>query len=317
MPKPKAPRSTLSGLIGSDSEDSQFAESKQLPIQNTALENKAPAKKPRGRPKAATTKATKTKATAPRASAPANTKGNESEPVVEKKSKRQALADRTNQQHGSDADEVDDLGGREDVAMNDGEPEDDIAAAKETESKTTKGKSRAKREKAVKEVEPATEVHALTAPKPRSRAGREKLVAAPEIHDEPSEENIIRETETPTMDVDMDEDADADVEADEEVEDVVSKTAHNSMRSRADSQVKQPSLKRRRAGSASDTERGDPGVRRKLGEMTKKYDSLHIRYQDLREIGIKEAERNFERLRKDTDEERKSTPISLFLNGSY
>jgi hypothetical protein len=56
---------------------------------------------------------------------------------------------------------------------------------------------------------------------------------------------------------------------------------------------------RRRAGSASDTERigGDITLRRRLGEMTKKYESLDARYRDLREIGIKEAEANMDRLK--------------------
>ncbi|RDL33712.1 Uncharacterized protein BP5553_08080 [Venustampulla echinocandica] len=295
MAKPKGPRATLSGLIASDSEDSHFAEPKAVPILDSTAENKAPAKKPRGRPRTAAAKVTKTKA-APRAGGRLNTKESESAPPVENKSRRQALADKTNQQHDSDMEEVDDLGACEDVVMNDREPDDDIIAAKQTESKATKDKPRAKREKATKGVDSGTEA-APTAPRPRSRGGRKKVATTQEIPDEPSLENITYEAEVPTID--------ADADADEEVEDVVSKTAHNSMRSRADSQARQPSLKRRRAGSTSDTERGDPSLRRKLGDMTKKYDSLYIKYQDLREIGIKEADRNFERLRKDTDEERK------------
>ena len=43
-------------------------------------------------------------------------------------------------------------------------------------------------------------------------------------------------------------------------------------------------------------------MRRKLGEMTKKYENISIKYQDLREIGLKEAERNFERLKKQSEE---------------
>jgi hypothetical protein len=48
-------------------------------------------------------------------------------------------------------------------------------------------------------------------------------------------------------------------------------------------------------------------LRRKLGEVTKKYENLHLKYQDLREIGLKEAERNFERLKKQSEEKTKST----------
>jgi hypothetical protein len=36
--------------------------------------------------------------------------------------------------------------------------------------------------------------------------------------------------------------------------------------------------------------------------MTKKYESLELKYRDLRDIGIREAERNFDRLRKQGEE---------------
>ncbi|KAG8419211.1 hypothetical protein J3458_004108 [Metarhizium acridum] len=43
-------------------------------------------------------------------------------------------------------------------------------------------------------------------------------------------------------------------------------------------------------------------TRRRLGELTKKYDSLKARYNDLREVGMIAAERNFERLKKQSEE---------------
>lgn len=46
----------------------------------------------------------------------------------------------------------------------------------------------------------------------------------------------------------------------------------------------------------------DVSLRRRLGDLTKKYDSLEMRHRDLREVGVKEAERNFDRLRKQADE---------------
>lgn len=46
----------------------------------------------------------------------------------------------------------------------------------------------------------------------------------------------------------------------------------------------------------------DVSARRRLGELTRKYESLQMRYQDLQEVGLKEAYRNFERLRKESDE---------------
>ncbi|KPM36198.1 hypothetical protein AK830_g10367 [Neonectria ditissima] len=46
----------------------------------------------------------------------------------------------------------------------------------------------------------------------------------------------------------------------------------------------------------------DVSLRRRLGDLTKKYSSLEMRHRDLREVGIKEAERNFDRLRKQAEE---------------
>ncbi|EED18282.1 chromosome segregation protein (Pcs1), putative [Talaromyces stipitatus ATCC 10500] len=42
----------------------------------------------------------------------------------------------------------------------------------------------------------------------------------------------------------------------------------------------------------------DPDLRRKLGDMTKKYETLELKYRNLREIGIVEANANFEKIRK-------------------
>ncbi|POR36650.1 Monopolin complex subunit pcs1 [Tolypocladium paradoxum] len=46
----------------------------------------------------------------------------------------------------------------------------------------------------------------------------------------------------------------------------------------------------------------DASIRRRLGELTKKYENLEMRHRDLREVGVKAAERNFERLKKQAEE---------------
>ncbi|KAL9106181.1 MAG: hypothetical protein Q9227_008773 [Pyrenula ochraceoflavens] len=55
----------------------------------------------------------------------------------------------------------------------------------------------------------------------------------------------------------------------------------------------------RRPGSASDTERtaGDPNLRRKLGDITKKFENVDMKYRNLKEVGITEANANVEKLR--------------------
>lgn len=58
------------------------------------------------------------------------------------------------------------------------------------------------------------------------------------------------------------------------------------------------------SGLTSEVDYGanDSATRRKLGDMTRKYESLEKRHRNLREVGLREAERNFERLRKQSEE---------------
>ncbi|KAJ5373750.1 Monopolin complex subunit Csm1/Pcs1 [Penicillium concentricum] len=63
----------------------------------------------------------------------------------------------------------------------------------------------------------------------------------------------------------------------------------------------QDSSPRKRKLGGTDSEQGDPELRRRLGELTKKYDSLESKYRNLREIGIVEANTNMEKLRKQSE----------------
>jgi hypothetical protein len=58
---------------------------------------------------------------------------------------------------------------------------------------------------------------------------------------------------------------------------------------------------RRRGGSASDTERGDPNLRRKLGDITRKYENIEVKYRSLKDAGVSEANANIEKIRKQCD----------------
>ncbi|KAK5119568.1 hypothetical protein LTR85_007396 [Meristemomyces frigidus] len=66
---------------------------------------------------------------------------------------------------------------------------------------------------------------------------------------------------------------------------------------------------RERSGSVSGTERerrgADPELRRKLNEMTKKYETLDLKYQNLQEIGRSNADTNFEKLKRASDQKAK------------
>ncbi|ROW08085.1 hypothetical protein VPNG_06030 [Cytospora leucostoma] len=50
----------------------------------------------------------------------------------------------------------------------------------------------------------------------------------------------------------------------------------------------------------------DPSIRRRLGELAKKYEALELRYRDLRNVAVVEAEKNFDRLKKQSEERTQS-----------
>ncbi|KAI1853103.1 hypothetical protein JX265_011384 [Neoarthrinium moseri] len=58
----------------------------------------------------------------------------------------------------------------------------------------------------------------------------------------------------------------------------------------------------RRPMASSTSELNDPSLRRRIGELTRKYESLELKYRDLRELGVKEAERNYDKLKKQGEE---------------
>lgn len=298
MSKTKFGQSTLSGLIDSDSDSASFVEHIGMPTPESGAENLPAAKKGRGRPKATMPKkVTKSKAPARRTSGRLNTKFQDTVPVKENlkkeaatKKKRKALTDKTNKQDASDTEEVDEFEQDEDTVMAD-ELKAPVEAVKELKPKSTMRGATA-RGKATKKSAPivAEVIAPELEPRATTKRGPKRQVAA-----EPSLEKVISETQVPAMEIE-------NISNEGPVEEIISKTASNVQHLRSNSRVRHPSVHRRRAGSASDTERGDPTLRRKLGEITKKYDNLNNKYQDLREIGLKEAERNFERLRKQSDE---------------
>lgn len=296
---PKFKQSTLSGLIDSDSDDGQFLDA--MPTPDSAAENKPPGKKTRGRPKVAPAKVTKTKAPARRTSGRliAKAKAQDAAPM---KGKRQALKDKTNQQSANETEVMDDFT-NDDVVMDGTEVEETQAVLKQTKSKATKKKAVGVRSKTVKDtsrIDHSIEDTTLTAPAMKPRVTKRKAPAKKDIPSESSPEKVIMETQIEPMEID---------DVDEEIEETISQPPKVLARPRSQSRPRQPSAHRRRAGSASDTERNDPALRRKLGELTKKYENLQLKYSDLREIGLKEAERNCERLKKNSEEKTKSTLI--------
>lgn len=58
----------------------------------------------------------------------------------------------------------------------------------------------------------------------------------------------------------------------------------------------------RRYSATNSEETDDVSLRRRLGELAKKYESLETRHNELRDVGVKAAERNFERLKAQAEE---------------
>ena len=294
MSRSKYGQSSLAGLVDSDTDEGQYISG--MPTPESGVENMAPANAVRGKPKAAPAKVTKAKAPARRTSGRLSAKTKTCAPV-DTNGKRKALADKTNHQFASDTEEVEEFAQNEDTSMDFGELRDEASAVKVSKPKTTK-KIASRGGKIAKEVSHTNySIDDVTpdAPRLESRATK-KRVTAKERPEQSSQENVVHETQA--LDI-----GGNDVE---DLEQPVPKWSHSTARPRSISRPRQPSVPRRRAGSASDTERSDPALRRKLGEMNKKYDALSIKYQDLREIGLKEAEQNFERLKKQSEEKTKS-----------
>jgi hypothetical protein len=316
MSKTKYGHSTLSGLIDSDSDDAPSIERNGMPTPDSGAENNTLGKKGRGRPKAAMpAKVTKAKAPARRTSGRLSAKVKDVAPTkrpptsgAATKGKRKVLADKTNHQYPSDTEEVEEFEQNEDTIMGD-ELDAALVAVKEAKPKTVKKKAATRRGKAAKEISVQT-AEDIDPDAQEFRATKKKGPTKRQTPPEPSPNKVILESQVPATEVE-------DAGDEEVVEETISKIARNVRRPRSNSRTRQPSVQRRRAGSASDTERSDPALRRKLGDITKKYENLNVKYQDLREIGLKEAERNFERLKKQSEEKTAGKLTRVLFKNNY
>jgi hypothetical protein len=135
MSRSKYGHSTLSGLIDSDSDDTQFV--KAVPTPDSAAENRVPARKARGKPKNAPTKVTK-QTKVRRLSGRLMAKAKTANPAPSK-TERKALADMTNHQLADETEEVDEFQQNEDTDMGD-ELDATIIAVKENKPQPTKKK---------------------------------------------------------------------------------------------------------------------------------------------------------------------------------
>ncbi|TPX08460.1 uncharacterized protein E0L32_010077 [Thyridium curvatum] len=276
----------LAGLVDSDSEDdlggvraARATAAKQAKSTSTTTttvkEKMPPAKKTRGRPAAANKVTKPTQQRSNRRASDRVAAAVERAAEEEEEEQREVLAEKTNVQPKAAP-----RAGRKATAA---------SLASPPQSDDTKPAPRA-RGRPKRAAPPAAGV----AP---ARRGRKPAAPAPPLEQEEPEaadETEIPETQQPAdaMDVDQEEETTQmealPAEEDPEPEPV---------------QRKQPAARRR--SGVVDSEGSDAAVRRRLGDLTRKYDALEAKYRDLRDIGVKEAERNFDRLKKQGDDKTK------------
>ena len=326
MPKAK-PVASLSGLVDTDMEEDTL-NMDAFPTPDSNQENAGSAKK-KGRPAKATTKKfTKSKVIGRRASGD-SIPPKKAAPKKRTVAKRAPLKEKTSAQQAEDTEEVDEFAGEgngiEDTAM------DELVETKQPVKRKAPAKKVGKQSKKklaeqtkVMEEEPAqppkakekdgefeyTPTTTRQTRRPGRPAAQKPKANARQTFVEPlQQEKIIPETQV-AMDVDQSE---AAVENEEDEEALPQSVFRRTNNVREKAHQRQPFKSRKRAGSASDNERGgsDPATRRKLGEMTSKFEKLEVKHQTLREIGIKEANANFEKYKTQVQANAKGK-ISLF-----
>lgn len=310
MPKAKAIAS-LSGMIDSDMEEPSDVD--MMPTPDSNQENAEPAKRAPGRPKAAAAKGRKTKPASRRLSG-----GPKPKTAAKKKAptKRAPLKEQTNEEKTEEIEEVDDFVDEVPDTIN--KPEAVASAEEEADELVQSKKPPAKRGRAAAKAkqppkkDPVEQLKIVendgefeytpTAAKQSKLASKKPTAGKRQASAEPRPfEKVIPETQP--LPVETESSALHEAEEEEIPQSVYRQSSH----ARATAKQVQPQVARRRGGSASDTERGasDPALRRKLGEMTKKFENLDLKYRNLREVGIKEAEANFEKLKTQSEERTK------------
>ncbi|KAL4918657.1 chromosome segregation protein Csm1/Pcs1-domain-containing protein [Aspergillus aurantiobrunneus] len=292
MPKRKA-ITRLSGFVGSDDEDVM-----QTGVNQAQNHDERPAKRTRGRPRS---KSAEMKPLAESA-APAL---QEAEPVTRKGTRRgRPKGSRNSGQmahHGTENQEESARIGH-DIATQEadggdeaGVPEDTAQTAKPTrgvKGGAARGRRKASTQKQLEtngefQYTPTGTRHKTNIekpekqPEPTGRRRRRSVTTAGEAI--PEAGNTVQEVVEETI-------------IQEEAPEPVSVSPSKARQS----YLKAPQLSplKRKLGGENEKAGSEPELRRRLGDLTKKYDTLENRYRNLKEIGIVEANANMEKLKK-------------------
>ena len=324
-----APRSALANIsftVDSASEDEMtYDELNELPTPDSNIENKAPGRKARGTAAQSKKPAPSTKA--PARGRPAINRADD-ESASETKKRNAAAAKKVPAKPGrkpaagrkpassrkaaaeSEAEEVDDF-------------DDDIAEPVEPPKPAKRGRppktKKAQEEDVAVEAAPARKTRKTSAEETVADSGtkaktssksRATKRATESDHEHDPEAYIIPETQPESV---ADEMAVEDSMEIEDTQETMPPPPRPSVRQtqKQSGRIRQPSDAARRAGSTSDTER-DPVMRRKVGDLTKRLDSMTARFETLKEAATSGKESNFEQLKART-EQRDKGKLSMVL----
>ncbi|KAL9001519.1 MAG: hypothetical protein Q9169_000094 [Polycauliona sp. 2 TL-2023] len=280
-----------------------------LPTPESNQENAKPAGKGRGRGKTA-------------AKATTNAKSKHTGPVAAKRKaapkksglKRAPLKEQSSNRNPEDTEEVDDL---------EGEPqkgeENDQSAASADELIAVKQPVKKARTAAKSKTQPKkmpTDNETLQLIKDTAKDGEFEYTPVTARQTKPLQKTRGRPPKNLSQAVPESEILQKVIPDTQEVAAMDVETAYSSMQSDAEQEIPQsvfrrtnntqsnprtlpPAARRKQTDYLSDNERGggDPALRRKLGEMTKKFESLELKYKKLMDVGVKEADANCDKLR--------------------
>lgn len=285
MPKRKAP-ARISGLVDSDDEavDSAVAS-------HPESHDERPAKKSRGRPKSTGVKADEQSlASKPsRTSSAALVKQNGTTKRVSNRGRPRAT---TAILEGSDGDTEDDLQ-TEDDAVPESAHEEEAIAAEVSPARKRRGRPReldsnAKQTHVTEDGEFEYTPTGSRQFKSAEESAKHVKLRGRQRKSDLAEDAVIPDSQNPISDA------------------LVDKLQPSDKRPSLSSPLKsltngeRPGRKRPTVTFADTVEKAssDPELRRKLGDMTKKYEALEVKFRNLREIGVVEANANFEKIRK-------------------
>jgi hypothetical protein len=286
----------IADLVDSDIEDStNFANANSILPSGSEADTAAPTKSKGGRPKGGKSRAAKPVAAARKAKASPKQTAKSRKPTG---AKRKALEEHVNGQAVPASQRV--------KSLANGESEDELESPKTLGTNVAQGLAvvkAIKKNNARRDVVPAdNEADNTPTVVRQSHFQSATKKNAPKVFNRQAATNrtkVTRAAARPTVEEPQPESMDTETEAHDQSE---LAPLPPKPRSRAGSRIRQEATFRWRAGSASDTERpGEPNLRRKLGDITRKFENIDLKYRTLRDVGIVEANANVDKLRKQCD----------------